>query len=87
MAFSRLTVKVRYDRAEGRCECQQLGHGHHGRCPRPLIWWHYGRLAPDGWLAVPRVPLDTGGSDDAENALAVCWECYEQGLQEAGRAA
>ena len=87
MEFSRLTVRIRYDMAEGRCECEQPGHDHQGRCARPLTWWHYGRLAPQGWLAAPWVPLDVGGADDAENALAVCWECYQQGLHAAGQAA
>lgn len=89
MSFSRLTLRQRYDMAGGRCECQRPGHGHAGRCSRPLIWWNQGRLAPEGWLAVPGHPLELGGADDPANAEAVCWECYAAGVEAAdeGRAA
>jgi hypothetical protein len=80
--FSRVTLRVCYDRAAARCECERPGHGHAGRCSQTLSWWGYGRLAPGGWVAVPRT-RGAWGEDHPENTKALCWQCYQHGLQEA----
>jgi hypothetical protein len=83
MEFSEPTVRRCWHLARGRCECHREGHGHDGRCNEPLALHLHGLLTPNGWIASPWQALEAGGSDEAENAEALCWRCYERVTREA----
>jgi len=78
--FSAQTVRHCWIFSEGRCECQQECHDHTGRCSRRFSYVDHGLLGRKGWFAVPWTPLEAGGADAAENAEAICWECYRSAL-------
>ncbi len=77
--FSEETVRRCWELAQGRCECQREGHGHTGRCNKPLGEHHHGILGDNGWLTSPWHPA---GPDAPDNCEALCWECYEQAKRE-----
>ncbi len=62
--------------AGGRCECKRPGHHHLDRCETILVWRRRGSDKGGGWHARPRVPLDAGGADAAENWEILCAACY-----------
>jgi hypothetical protein len=41
-----------------------------------LVWEYRGKVAPGGWYACPWTRPEEGGSEEAENAELLCWNCY-----------
>jgi len=54
MVFSRVTLRRCWKLAQGRCECQRIGHRHLAPCNRPLV---FERLESDEPGARSRIPL------------------------------
>jgi hypothetical protein len=67
MAFSDEVKSLAFGHAAGRCECTREGHGHVGKCNKPLTLFSATfrhRLAPAA-----------GGSDSAPNCEVLCPQC------------
>jgi len=81
MAFSDDTVRLRWKRAGGKCECQRSTHRHGERCNNTLIWANRGRVSvPGTWEAHHRVSFENGGSDSLSNCEILCWDCHRKTL-------
>jgi hypothetical protein len=68
MTFAADTKEAAYRRADGKCECDRIGHGHRGRCRAPL-------LAQSGWDARHITSPRIGGDDTFFNCEVVCVGC------------
>jgi len=88
MTFSGSTLHQCWELAQGRCECQRIGHRHLDRCNRPLVFERLEGDGPGAWHAVPWTESDEGEvDDDPANCEAVCQDCYERMIGVWSRAA
>lgn len=69
--------------AQGRCECQRDGQGHHGRCAAALQAASHGLIGEGGWFAREWVTVDQGRMDEPGNGEALCWRRYERVIRQA----
>jgi hypothetical protein len=74
--FTAETLRRCWELAQGRCECQRRGHGHEGRCNRPLALHRHAFLGEGGWLALAWTSSAEGGADSPENCEVLCAPCY-----------
>jgi hypothetical protein len=75
MVFSQSVVEGAWERSRGRCECVRQGHGHDGRCKRPLLWSSRGSDCDYGWEAHR---IRARGSDRLSNCEILCHACCKQ---------
>ena len=71
--FSKSVLKVAWLRAEDRCECTRVGHGHVQRCQMRLRFAERGSEAPWGWEARRR---HEDRADTLSNCEILCQSCY-----------
>jgi len=70
--FARETVMRAWMRAEARCECKRMMHGHSGRCTKALVWGNRGREARGAWEVNNR---DNRSDTSLSNCEILCWNC------------
>jgi len=68
-------LQAAWNRARGRCECTQAGHGHAGRCNRQLYWGLRGSHQEGGWFPDMR----HGGMANLAGVTILCAECKQKG--------
>lgn len=78
MAFSDQVVRAAFSRAEGRCECTRISHGHLSRCNAALLWHLRGSDFPGGWEAHHKTSVAAGGADTLDNCEILCQECHKK---------
>jgi hypothetical protein len=70
MAFTQQTKALALWKAADRCQCNRLGHGHVGRCGRPLTM----ATAQFHHKSAQRLVVD----DSPSNCEALCVSCHRQ---------
>jgi hypothetical protein len=73
--FPDSVVKQAWDRSGGKCECKRTGHGHYGRCNKPLVWSKRGKEESGGWEAHH---IDSNGPPTLSNCEILCIECHKK---------
>jgi len=73
MAFPPGVTELAWNRSNQMCECTQPGHGHAGRCNRPLSWENRCYDGVGGWEQRHKNP---NGADVVENCEILCHDCF-----------
>ncbi|MDD3976402.1 MAG: HNH endonuclease signature motif containing protein [Candidatus ainarchaeum sp.] len=68
MSFDETTIKLAWDRADGKCE----------KCKKQLLWESRGKESEYGWEAHHIKAVSDGGSDKLENCKILCQECHKR---------
>ncbi|KPK42907.1 MAG: hypothetical protein AMJ78_00665 [Omnitrophica WOR_2 bacterium SM23_29] len=76
MAFSDYVVEQAWKRADGKCECRRIVHGHIGRCNKSLSWENRGRET--GWGSWEAHHISISGGDGLSNCEILCWDCHKR---------
>lgn len=73
MAFYLITIEQAWIRAEGKCECRRLSHGHDkARCGRHLTLSNRDGADRGAWAAHH---INPDGGENLSNCEILCREC------------
>jgi len=76
MVFSDEEVYRAWLKANGRCQCRRIGHGHDStRCNRPLLWLNRNVDAPGCWEALK---AEDNKYSPQNNCEIFCIDCHAQ---------
>lgn len=77
--FSESIIEQAWVRSGGKCECDEVGHGHTGRHNRTVLKVYHGdRYSEYGWEAHS---VSTRHLDSLSDCKIYCWEpCHRESL-------
>ncbi|MBU0581295.1 MAG: hypothetical protein KKA19_08970 [Candidatus Margulisbacteria bacterium] len=79
--FSEDTIRLAWERAQGKCECGRSAHGHtHGKCTKPLAFEKRGKTGESGaWQVLRKNLIERmlkANSDDYHKCEILCMDCF-----------
>jgi hypothetical protein len=80
VAFPSEITELAWNRSNQLCECTKTGHGHSGRCNRPLTWENRCDDGVGGW---EQRHIHPAGADTLDNCEILCHDCFTRLRREA----